>query len=214
MRNNSRDSRDMKLGGSRPSYLKGGTRSLSPTKEKMQPQNDKREAVSSEDKELASWTVWLFPRRPLVSLLVVLVLVCSLSLAYWALPSPIFLLVMTGLLINRLAAYLFPARYFLREKTVGYKTFLAKDVREWERFFVYQEFPDGVLLSLDTRTIRGRIREGLFLYYNHDRSNKNEVLSIVSGKLKSSKGIVSSQDEPSQGGLVSAYRRIRRLRKK
>lgn len=170
---------------------------------------------AAEDKEIYSWKVWLLPRRPLVSVAVVLTLVFSIWLAYWAFPNSFFIAVISVLLINRLAPYLFPVKYVLREQTVGYTTFLARDIRPWSRFITYYKFKDGVLLSHDTRTIRGRFTEGLFLHYADDLSNKDQVLSVVESRLKPPQEALGPRDDKAyKGGIGSAFRRIRNLSKK
>jgi len=167
-----------------------------------------------EDRELLSWRVWLLPRRPLVSAVVVVILLFSIYLAYWALPQLLFVGLITFILLNRLAPYLFPVRYFLSEQRAGYKTFLAADSRPWERFFTYYKFPDGILLSDDTRSVRGRLREGLFMYYGSE-TPVDEVLSIVASKLPSPEEAMKPKEEPAfKGGVGSAFRRVRRLRGK
>ncbi len=210
---------------SRPSYLGGpGSASRLSGNEPLPPEKggtgstapEESSEAPKEDVELYSWRIWLLPRRPWVSALVVGVMILSLGFAYWAFPQVIFVVVVTLILLNRLAAYLFPVRYTLTEETVGYRTILAKDVRGWNRFFTYHQFPDGVLLSHDVRSIRGRLREGLFLYYNQDGSNKDEVLKIVQAKLKPPAEAGKKEGDGTQykGGLGSALRRIRDFRKK
>ncbi len=208
----------------RPSYLGGpgtkkafGDEPASSKKGKApaeKPESDRKEP--KEDAELHTWRVWLFPRRPLVSAGVVLVIVLSLGFAYRMFPQPIFLLIFGVILMNRLATYLFPVNYTLTEETVGYRAILVRDVREWSRFFTYREFPDGVLLSHDVRSLRGRMREGLFLYYKDDLSNKDDVLQIVRAKLdlleKARKE--DAGDPAGKGGFRSALRRIRAVRKR
>jgi len=213
----------------RPSYLRGpvvagkvrakieeGKKDESDKSRRAQQeaQEDQKEELKK-DLELYSWKVWLLPRRPLVSVLVVTSLIGSIALAYWAFPRLFFILVISVILVNRLAPYLFPVRYILREETVGYKTFLARDIRPWQRLFTYYEFPDGVLLTYDTRSIRGRIREGLFLYYDETGSNKDEILSIVRKKLKPpEEAFVPKKEQGYKGGFRSALRRIRSIRSK
>lgn len=167
-----------------------------------------------EDVELYSWKNWLLPRRPLVSALVIVSLFGSMALAYWAIPKFLFVAAITAIFLNRLAPYLFPVQFHLTEKTVGYKTFLAKDVREWNKFLAYKEYPDGVFLTHDMRTLRGRMKEGIFLYYLEDGSNKDDVLGIVESKLKPLHEALSIEEEEKEdkGGLRSAFKRIRKLR--
>jgi hypothetical protein len=145
---------------------------------------------------------------------VVAVVLFSIYLAYWALPQILFVGLITFILLNRLAPYLFPVKYFLSEQRAGYKTFLAADSRPWERFFTYYKFPDGVLLSNDTRSIRGRLREGLFMYYGSE-TPVDEVLSIVASKLPAPEEAMKPKDEPQfKGGVRSAFRRIRRFKER
>jgi len=201
----------------RPSYLSGpGSPPPLSQGEPESPAPPPKESAPEpeEDRELLSWRVWLLPRRPVVSALVVAVLLFSIYLAYWALPQLLFVVLITFILLNRLAPYLFPVKYFLTEQKAGYKTFLAADSRPWERFFTYYKFHDGVLLSNDTRSVRGRLREGLFMYYGAE-TPVDEVLSIVASKLPSPEEAMKPKDEPDfRGGVGSALRRIRRLRGK
>jgi len=211
----------------RPSYLRGpvvprrpsqpAIRGEEPGEKENPPAQtlEKREMPQDEDKELYRWNIWLFPRRPLVSALVVGSLIVSILLAYWAFPQVLFVAVAALMLLNRLAPYLFPMECILTEKTAGYKAFLAKDIRPWNNLVTYYEFPDGVLLSHDDRSIRGRLREGLFLYYYPDKSNKDEILSIVQSKLKPPKEAFKDREEKDKehkGGIGSAIRRVRRLK--
>lgn len=168
------------------------------------------------DVTLSSWKVWLLPRRPAVSAGVVAALFACIGVAYWAFPELIFVGVITLILINRLAPYLFPVKYTLTEKTVGYSTFLAKDTRNWERIFTYYTYPDGVLLSNDVRSVRGRMREGMFLYYEPGATNKDEVLQVVQSKLRSPKEALAPAEgeQPFKGGIGSALRRVRKFRDK
>ncbi len=205
----------------RPSYLRGPVPQRQPGVDDQDTQTKEAASVQekdqiTEDVELYTWTNWLLPRRPLISALVVGSLIGCIALAYWAVPQLFFVAVITVILINRLALYLFPVKFILTEQTVGYKTFLARDIREWERFLAYREFPDGVFLTHDTRTFRGRMKEGIFLYYYDDCSNKEQVLSIVESKLKPLHEALSAEDEKKQkkGGLRSAIERIRRIRSK
>lgn len=203
----------------RPSYLSGpmGPRT-SPGGDARPPDDsaEKEKPVPEEveDRELFSWSVWLLPRRPLVSAIVVCVLLLCIYLAYWALPEPLFVGLITLILINRLAPYLFPMRCFVSEQKVGYRTFLAADSRPWEKFFTYYKFNDGVLLAHDTRTVRGRFREGLFLYYGKD-TPVEDVLAVIGSKLPSPKEAMKPKDDSEyRGGVGSALRRIRKLRDK
>ncbi|HHY16875.1 MAG TPA: hypothetical protein GX524_02255 [Firmicutes bacterium] len=169
-----------------------------------------------EDVELYSWKIWLLPRRPLVSVLVVASVIGSVALAYWTFPQALFVAVITVILINRLAPYLFPVRYQMTEQKVGYRTFLARDVRNWDRFLTYREFHDGVLLTHDIRSVRGRMKESIFLYYHQDGSNRDEVLRVVSSKLKPPQEAFAEADmeKTKRGGLRAALERVRRLRPK
>lgn len=166
------------------------------------------------DNVIYSWKVWLFKRRPLVSAVVVVTIVGSILLAYWAFPQVLFIGVITLVMLNRLAPYLFPVKYTLNERTVGYRTFLAKDIREWSDLRMYREFPDGVLLSHDMRTVRGKLKETLFLYYYEDCSNKDEVLKVVRDKVvpfvPEPKG---DDDRTYKGGIRSALRRVRGIKR-
>jgi hypothetical protein len=203
----------------RPSYLSGpgAPPPLSDRDEKATggaapPENGTPEP--EEDRELLTWRVWLLPRRPWVSAAVVAVLLVSIYLAYWAFPQLLFVALITFILLNRLAPYLFPVKYFLSEQKAGYKTFLAADSRPWERFFTYYKFNDGVLLSNDTRSLRGRVREGLFMYYGSE-TPVDEVLSIIASKLPSPhEAMKPGEGTDFKGGVSSALRRIRRLRGK
>ncbi|MGI6643961.1 MAG: hypothetical protein ACOX3V_08235 [Bacillota bacterium] len=205
----------------RPSYLGGprpsGTEPHLPEKgENGVTTPEESPETPKEDVELYSWRIWLLPRRPLISVVVISVMVLCLVFAYWAFPHVVFVVAVTIILLNRLAAYLFPVTYTLTEETVGYRTILAKDVRDWGRFFTYHEFPDGVLLAHDVRSIRGRLREGLFLYYNQDGSNKDQVLKVVQAKLSPPAEARKRKDDEGsyKGGLRSALRRIRDFRKR
>ena len=205
----------------RPAYLSGPSGPAKTSLEAPPPSADKAESVAKEpeavqeDRELYRWKTWLLPRRPALSAVVVVVLVGCLGLAYWAFPQPIFMVVIGLILINRLAPYLFPVTWVFTEETAGYKTFLAKDVRKWGQIFTYYEYPDGVLLSNDLRTIRGRLREGLFVYYEPGGANKERVLEVVKAKLKPPKEAMAPKGEQEfKGGVGSALRRIRRVRGK
>lgn len=208
----------------RPSYLRGsmgpkkGGQGVAVEKSKQvaAPQEKKQEPEPKEveDKPIYAWTIWLLPRRPLVSVLVVMSLAGCIFIAYWAFPQVFFVVIISLILLNRLAPFLFPMKCSLNEVTVGYRTFLASDVRPWTNFLTYHEFPDGVLLTHDTRTIRGRMREGLFLYYYPDKSNKDEILRIVQSKLKPPEQAFEMKDKETEdkGGIGSAIRRVRRLK--
>ncbi len=216
--------KDSRPGFKRPSYL-GGTggpgkisqgESVTSNEQEPKTSETKKAVEEKEDTKLYSWRVWLLPRRPLVSTVVIGVLVLSLILAYRTFPQVVFLLAVTLILLNRLAAYLFPVTYILTEKTVGYRALLARDVRDWTRFFTYQEFPDGVLLAHDSRNLRGRMKEGLFLYYDNESSNKDEVLKVVQAKLRPPAEAIQydNQEKKGKGGFKSALRRVRDLKKK
>lgn len=205
----------------RPTYLRGPASQRKPDVDSQDTQTKEATSVQEEDQitedvELYTWTNWLLPRRPLVSVFVVASLIGCIALAYWAVPQYFFVAVITIILINRLAPYLFPVKFILTEQTVGYKTFLARDIREWDRFLAYREFPDGVFLTHDIRTLRGRMKEGIFLYYCEDCSNKDQILHIVESKLKPLDEAISAKDEKEKkkGGLRSAIERIRRIRRK
>jgi hypothetical protein len=206
----------------RPSYLTGPAGSARPVPASAQPETApkaekarKEQEAVKEDRELCTWKVWLLPRRPVISAAVVMALLTCVGLAYWALPQPIFVVIIGIILINRLAPYLFPVKYVLTEETAGYRTLLARDVREWRRIFTYYDCPDGVLLSNDTRTMRGRLREGLFLYYELGGTNREEVLNVVKAKLKPPKEAMAPKEgRDFKGGVGSAVRRLRKLRGK
>ncbi len=206
--------------GRRPSYLTGPVGSARPVPASAQPETpDKAEAPEEqvvEDKELINWKVWLLPRRPGVSVAVIVTLLACIGIAYWAFPNVLFVGIITVILINRLAPYLFPVKFILTEQTAGYKTILARDVRPWGRIFTFYEFPDGVLLANDTRTVRGRFREGMFLYYETGATNKDQVLDIVRSKLKAPKEAMAPKtgEEGYKGGVGSALRRVKKLRGK
>ena len=216
--------KDSRPGFKRPSYLGGMggpgkiTQDKSVSSNEVEPKTGETEHAveEKEDTQLFTWRVWLMPRRPLVSAVVIGVLILSLAFAYWTFPQIIFILAVALILLNRLAAYLFPVNYILTEKTVGYRTLLARDIRDWARFFTYQEFPDGVLLAHDSRNIRGRMKEGLFLYYDTDNSSKDEILKVVKAKLRPPAEAIQhdSQEKQEKGGFKSALRRVRDLKKK
>ncbi|HOP70049.1 MAG TPA: hypothetical protein PLF60_00105 [Bacillota bacterium] len=202
----------------RPAYLRGLRPREKPPGEVKEaaPVETHEEQEPKEDVELYRWTNWLLPRRPLVAVFVIASLIGCIVLAYWAVPQPFFVAVITIIFLNRLAPYLFPVTFILTEETVGYRTFLARDIRNWDVFLAYREFPDGVFLTHDIRTFRGRLKEGIFLYYYEDCSNKDEILHIVSTKLKPLDEALSAPQEKKEnkGGLRSAFDRIRRLRSK
>ncbi len=216
-----REPKEPKGGGSapgksinRPSYLGGA-----PSKSQNPPAATKAESPAprpvSEDNVLYQWKIWLFPRRPLVSAIVVVVLLGSLFLAYWTLPQLLFIALIALVLVNRLAPYLFPVRYTIGESTVGYDTFMARDKRSWDKFFTYYQFPDGVLLSHDVRGFRGRLKEGLFLYYSRDLSNKDQILDLVKARLKAPKeALTEGQPAPNKGGILSAWRRAKKAKER
>lgn len=216
---------------SRPSYLRGPLPKKGDVEVKSEPQekadagaveNSVPQAAEEkgEDVELYSWKVWLLPLRPGVSALVVASVAGCIGLAYWAFPQFFFVAVMTLILLNRLAVYLFPVKYVITEQTVGYRTFLARDIRSWDKFLTYYQFHDGVLLSHDTRTVRGRMKQGMFLYYYPDGSNKDRVLEIVSSKLAMPERAFSEKDElvkkekKERGGIRAAIERIRNIKPK
>lgn len=216
---------------SRPSYLRGPLSKKGDAEAKSESENKPGKGITGEsipqaakqekeDVELYSWKVWLLPLRPGVSTLVVASVAGCIGLAYWAFPQFFFVAVMTLILLNRLAVYLFPVKYVITEQTVGYRTFLARDIRSWDKFLTYYKFHDGVLLSHDTRTVRGRMRQGLFLYYYPDGSNKDTVLEIVSSKLTVPEQAFSEKDErvekekKERGGIRAAIERIRNIKPK
>ncbi len=215
----SQENRKFKAGNTRsstgrPSYLRRIVPDEKPETEiEEESPVDKKEEVK-EDVELYSWENWLLPKRPLVAVVVVASLLASMGMAYWAVPQFFFVAIITIIFTNRLAPYLFPVKFILTEETVGYKTFMARDIRRWDRFLAYREFDDGVFLTHDTRTLRGRLREGLFLYYKEDGSNKDEILKIVESKLKPLHEAYSVEDakKEDRGGLRSAFERIRKFR--
>ena len=206
----------------RPAYLSGPAGPAKPSPAPPPPayaekagEAAKEAEETKEDQEIYRWKTWLLPRRPAISAVVVVVVLGCLGLAYWSFPQPLFVVIIGLILVNRLAPYLFPVTWVFTEETVGYRTFLARDVRKWEQVFTYYEYPDGVLLSNDVRTIRGRLREGLFVYYEVGGTNKEKVLEIVKAKVKSPKEAMAPKtDHEYKGGVGSALRRIRRIRGK
>lgn len=190
----------------RPAYLGGAP---SPEEAAKAPEGPPE---PEEDVVLLTWKVWLLPRRPKTSVLVVSALILAIYFTWRSVQQPLFVLVITGILLNRLAPYLFPVKYTLSKQKAGYKTFMAADMRRWERFFTFHKFPDGVLLANDTRTLRGRIREGLFMHYNTDMS-PDDVLSIVASKLPTPQEATRPKAGPKdKGGVGSAIRRVRKLK--
>lgn len=201
----------------RPAYLRGA--SLPAKTEAKEParvpasREVSQEEAPSEDRELFTWRTWQLPKRVWTSVLVIGSLAACMYFAYVAVPQLLFIAVISVILINRLAPYLFPVKNVLTEQTAGYRTFLARDIRPWENFVTYYEFPDGVLLTHDTRTVRGKFREGLFLYYGDDPANKEEIMKIVRGKLRPPKEALKPKEkEEHSGGIRSALRRIRKVR--
>ena len=210
----------------RPAYLRSlrpRGESLGAVKEEAKegakevaPVEQEQERETTEDVELYRWRNWLLPRRPLVAVFVIGSFIGCIALAYWAVPQLFFVAVISLIFLNRLAPYLFPVTFILSEERVGYRTFLARDIRPWDAFLAYKEFPDGVLLTHDIRTFRGRMKEGIFLYYYEDCSNKDEILRIVSSKLKPLDEALTSghKQKEEKGGLRAAIRRIRRFSSK
>lgn len=213
----------------RPSYLRGaGNRredlAVSRKAEKVVGETGREAAqegadrVDGKDEILLTWHVWLLPRNPLKSVLVVSSLVGTIALAYWAVPQWLFTMLIAILILNRLAPYIFPVKYELKDATVTFKTYLASNTKQWNELFCYREYPDGVMLMHDPRTITGRMREGIFLYYDEKLEHKDEILRIVSSKLKPVSEALSGQPQrdkvSSRGGLLSAISRVRRLRQK
>lgn len=174
--------------------------------------------VDAKDEILLSWRVWLLPRSPLKSLLVISSVVGMIALSYWAVPQWVFTILIAILVLNRLGPYIFPMKYELKDVTVSFKTYLASNTKQWNELFCYREYPDGVMLMHDPRTITGRMREGIFLYYDEKLEHKDEILRIVSSKLKPAREALSGQPQRAEisyrGGLLSAISRIRRLRQK
>ena len=155
------------------------------------------------------------PRRPGVSTAVVITLLACIGVAYWAFPNVLFVGIITFILINRLAPYLFPVNYILTEQTAGYSTFMAKDIRPWNKVFTYYEFPDGVLLANDIRRVRGRMREGLFMYYDTGAVNKEQILDVVRSKLRPpAEAMTPKSADDNKGGIGSAFRRIKKFGQK
>lgn len=185
-----------------------------PDAAEVQGRPPKEPTADAADTELLSWKVWLFPKRPMISTLVVSVVFVCLFLAYRAVPQLLFVAVLGLIFINRLAPYLFPVTFYIREVTVGYRTFLAKDQKRWDRFFCYSVFPDGVLLSHDTSGLRGRIREGLFLYFDKELASKDEIVAQVRARLPSAKEAHESKGTTEKkAGVSYAWQRAKRARR-
>ncbi len=201
--------------GRRPAYLRGRSGALPRTEVQKPEEPDKDEPKQPEtDDVIYSWQVWLFRRRPLVSVLVVVTVLGSLLLAYWAVPQPMFIAVLALVMLNRLGPYLFPLKYRLNERTVGFTTFFAKDIRNWSDLDRYGEFPDGVLLSRDPASVRGRLKGTLFLYYYEDGSNKDEILRVIRDKVVPLEARPKGDDDGTyKGGFKSALRRVRGARR-
>lgn len=174
--------------------------------------------VEAKDEILLSWRVWLLPRNPLKSVLVVSSLIGMIALAYWAVPQWVFTILIAILVLNRVGPYIFPMKYELKDATVSFKTYLASNTKQWNELFCYQEYPDGIMLMHDPRTITGRMREGIFLYYDEKLEHKDEILRIVSSKLKPAREALSGKPQRAEisyrGGLLSAISRVRRLKQK
>lgn len=201
----------------RPSYLSGsaGTAKTASAQETAAPAKEEAAQVPALDKEIMRWKVWLLPRRPAVSVAVVVTLIACIGVAYWAFPNLLFVGIITFILVNRLAPYLFPVTYILTEQTAGYKTFAAKDIRPWSKMFTYYEFPDGVLFANDVRGVRGRMREGLFMYYELGAPAKDQILDVVRSKLKPpTEAMAPKPKAVGKGGIGSAIRRIRKTKQK
>ncbi len=213
----------------RPAYLRGaGTRREdleAPRETEKAPDESGRKAcqaavdqVDAKDEILLSWRVWLLPRNPLKSVLVVSSLIGMVALAYWAVPQWVFTILIAILVLNRIGPYIFPMKYELKDATVSFRTYLASNTKQWNELFCYHEYPDGIMLMHDPRTITGRMREGIFLYYDEKLEHKDEILRIVSSKLRPAKEALSGRPQTaevsSRGGLLGAISRVRRLRQK
>lgn len=211
----------------RPAYLRGGTPgrqekdssgdAAKSASEALQGEARRAAGAESREEVLLSWRVWLLPKNPLKSLLVISSTIGMVALAYWAIPQFLFVGLICILILNRLAPYLFPMKYELTETTVSFKTYMASNKKQWSELFCYREFPDGVMLMHDPRKVTGRVREGIFLYYDDRLEHKDEILKIVSSRLRPLKEAIAAQPGKDKvtpkGGLFSAISRIRRLKK-
>lgn len=221
MREDSSSGARSKGASKRPAYLRGGLWSRQEPSGSPAPESQTEKAglpkTETQDEVLLTWRVWLLSRNIPKSVLVMVSTAAMIFLAYWAIPQLLFVGFITLLILNRLAPYLFPMKYELREKTVSYKTYMASNTKRWDELFCYREYPDGIMLMHDPRTITGRVREGIFLYYDESPGHKDEILRIVSSKLRPLKEAVAARADGDgvspKGGLFSAISRLRRLRK-
>jgi len=145
-------------------------------------------AGSSSDEVLLRWTVHLFKRRKLVSLLVVLGIVGSTALVHWVYPFAPFTAFAFLVLVFSVATYLFPVHYRLSSSGVEMRTLLNREKRSWADFVCYVRYPDGVQLAFDARNLRGRILKGIFLFYDEGKELEPRIISIVAERLPEARG--------------------------
>ncbi len=136
-----------------------------------------------EDKILLQWSVHLFKRRQGISALVLALVAMATYFGYWLFDEWFLAVLVLLISIGALSAYFFPISYTLSERGMKMANFLAREEKEWKDFWTYVHYADGVHLSYDQRRLKGRVRQGVMLYYDDKKELKDTITEIVSTRL-------------------------------
>ena len=141
--------------------------------------------VEEEDEVLLQWSVHLFKRRRGISALVVGMVIMATYFGYWLFHEWFLSVIVVLISVGALSAYFFPISYTLSQRGMKMKNFLAREDKQWHEFWTYVHYPDGVLLAYDQRKLKGRVRQGVMLYYDDEGELKDKISEIVSPRLPS-----------------------------
>jgi hypothetical protein len=145
------------------------------SKEDLQPQN-----VTEME-----WTVHLIKRNWIVSTAVILFLIILCSAIYLSFGSATFIFLSAAILFISLVPFFFPTTYTFQDDCVIVKSLLRKSSRRWDYFKSYYPDRNGVLLSPFPSPSRLENFRGLYIKFEHNRS---EVVDFIEKKLKKVEG--------------------------
>ncbi len=137
--------------------------------------------------EIVSWTSFplvdnLKKSAFLVSFIIFIsAIVWYITFKQWN--SPIFFYIGMALLIFELLPYFVPTSYFLKDETILIKYPLAKVEKKYSEYGCFYFDKNGIMLSPFSRPHRLDRFRGQSLRFSADKSEKDEVISILKEKI-------------------------------
>lgn len=141
--------------------------------------NGQKQDVIEQEKELLTWTTHPIRKRPLVSVLVVILIMAAGMAAYYTMDSKAFGVLAMVVLFLSLAKFFLPTKFIITDKTITIKTTTQKTTKPWSIFRSFYPDRNGVLLSPFAEPSRLENFRGMYLIFADNREQVVETLSTI-----------------------------------